>query len=149
MDPDNRRRSAPDLQFPPREPGGKDQTNAIGGQRPPLDGEVSPHEAPTPKAKAAVSQRQSAGIDQNEPQSLPGRLVGDEEGGDPERTAKPFPCERSGNLGRPNPNEDKDSNVEQLKAKDRVAHANSEWPNEAQGAERVDPTGETLAGERH
>ena len=38
----------------PGAPRGKDQKDAVGGQRPPLDGEVSPHEEPTPEAQAAV-----------------------------------------------------------------------------------------------
>lgn len=57
-------------------------------------------------------------------------------------------------LGRPNPNEDKDMNLEQFKKRTKE-HASAQDAQLArvstprQSAERVDPTGRTRAGEQH
>lgn len=58
---------------------------------------------------------------------------------------------RRDNLGRPDPNEDKDMNVEQFKARygSKAAHQlHLGQPARKQAAERVDPTERTRAGER-
>lgn len=54
MDQNDQRQSGRKAPHALGQPSPKDKRNAIGGQRPPLNGEVSPHEQPTPDAQAAV-----------------------------------------------------------------------------------------------
>ena len=65
------------------------------------------------------------------------------------RTARRFGMtKRSDALGRPAPNEDKDQNVEQAKARGSRALPPAAPASPPKEAERVDPTERTRAGER-
>lgn len=85
----------------------------------------------------------------SKPKHSPGGLVGNYQESEREQCTTPQPGTRQDDLGRPNPNEDKDLNAEQLKSKDRAAAgAGVGQPGRTQSAERVDPSGKTRAGER-
>jgi hypothetical protein len=78
----------------------------------------------------------------------PGHLVGNHQDGDEQGPAEARPRRA---LGRPDTNEDKDMNVEQLKSRSRgevPSGTNVGQPDHDLEAGRIDPTGRTRAGER-
>lgn len=78
-------------------------------------------------------------------EKAPGGLVGNYQDGG--QCADTRQARERDALGRPNPNEDKDMNREQLKGRTKARPGNAQ-PAPRQSAERVDPTEQTRAGER-